>query len=29
MADEIIKEMWRIKDGMAREHGHAAGRALS
>ena len=29
MADETIKEMWRIKDGMAREHGHAAGRALS
>ncbi len=29
MADEIIKEMWRIKDGMAREHGHADGRALS
>ena len=29
MADEIIEEMWRIKDGMAREHGHAAGRALS
>ena len=29
MADEIIEEMWRIKDGMAREHGHPAGRALS
>lgn len=22
MPDEIIEELWRIKDGMAREHGH-------
>ena len=22
MADEIIEELWRIKDGMAREHGY-------
>lgn len=22
MPDEIIKELWRIKDGMAREHGN-------
>ena len=22
MADEIIKELWRIKDDMAREHGY-------
>ena len=22
MADEIIKELWRIKDEMAREHGY-------
>ena len=29
MADEIIEEMWRIKDGMAGEHGYTAGRALS
>ena len=22
MGDEIIAELWRIKDAMAREHGH-------
>lgn len=22
MADEIIKELWKIKDGIANEHGH-------
>ena len=22
MSDEIIEELWRIKDGIAREHGH-------
>ena len=22
MADEIIRELWRIKDGIAREHGY-------
>jgi len=22
MADEIIKELWQIKDGIASEHGH-------
>ncbi len=22
MADEIIEELWKVKDGIAREHGH-------
>ena len=26
MADEIIKEVWRIKDELAREHGYDVGR---
>ena len=26
MSDEIIEELWRIKDAMAREHGYDVGR---
>ena len=22
MPDEVIEELWRVKDGIAREHGH-------
>ena len=29
MSDEIIKELWKIKDSIAREHGYDVGRLVA